>query len=449
MWLPDSVRVVTRPDTVTAASLVEAGRAERAGPAGDRGAVPRFREAIVRDRGALDAYWELGWSYASLERWSAAADIWRALRVRAPQYPGLQRYLPIVEMRRDRELARARRPDDTPLPIEVTPREGERLSWAAVGDVQFGMGWPPDRVNLPPDSGRALFAGVRDALEAADVTFGNLETALADAGDSEKCRRGSRNCYAFRAPTAYARTLRETGFDVVSANNNHAGDFGKPGRSSTVAALDAVNVANSGPASGVASWETNGLRIALIAFATGEGPFRIQDLDEAGRIVARADRDHDLVVVSFHGGAEGADKQHVPRRVEYAYGEDRGDVYAFAHAVVDAGADLVLGHGPHVLRGMEVYRGRLIAYSLGNFSSWGGFNLRGPLGISVILHVDLAPNGVVTDALLDPVVLERPGVPTPDPSRRGIEIVRALSRDDFGEPLFDPGGRMVPRPRTQ
>ena len=138
--------------------------------------------------------------------------------------------------------------------------------------------------------------------------------------------------------------------------------------------------------------------------------------------------------------AEGAGATRVPKASEQAYGEDRGDVYAFARSMVDAGADLVLGHGPHVLRGMEVYNGRLIAYSLGNFSAWENFNLRGPLGLSVILYATIAPNGVITEAEIVPVYLADPGIPTPDGQRRAIDIIRTLSGEDLGGPLFDSNG---------
>ena len=263
---------------------------------------------------------------------------------------------------------------------------------------------------------------------------------LADSGGSTKCRRGSRNCYAFRVPTVFATTLRDVGFDVLSINNNHAADFGEDGKRATAAALDEAGILHSGPL-GIATWENGGLQIAMIAFSTGEGPYRVQDIQSARTAVIAASRAHDIVIVSFHGGAEGTGATHIPKSVETAFGEDRGDVFAFSRALVDAGADLVLGHGPHVLRGMEVYRGRLIAYSLGNFSAWHGFNLRGPLGLSAILTVTLAPNGVVTSAEIDPVFLERPGVPTPDPRRRAISIIRNLSLEDLGDALFDRDGR--------
>ena len=271
---------------------------------------------------------------------------------------------------------------DTLPAIDEVPAAGPSIRIAAVGDIQLGSGWPEERAVLPPNQAEDMFRYVAQHLRTADVTFGNLETVLADSGESTKCRRGSRNCYAFRAPTSYAATLRAAGFDLLSVNNNHTADFGTYGLRTTVAALDGAGILHGGPL-GIASWETRSLGIALLAFSTGDGPYRVQDIPAARAAVIAADRTHELVFVSLHGGAEGSGATHVPKSEETAFGENRGDVYAFAHAMVDAGADLVLGHGPHVLRGMEIYRGRFIAYSLGNFAAWHGFNLRGPLGPSV------------------------------------------------------------------
>ncbi len=449
-WRTESSRrVTTELDRLSrqrrrARDLVATARVIRQDDDGAPRAAALLQSAVQADPTSVEAHWELGWTWYGLENWEAALAAWQTLAELAPRHPGLARYVPIAIMRRDAAARSIPLTDPVTPALEEAPRDGERVRIAAVGDMQLGMGWPADRVRLPPDDASGLFARVAPMLRDADITFGNLETALADSGDSRKCRPTSQNCYAFRAPTRFARAVRDAGFDVLSINNNHAGDFGEAGRTTTAAALDAVYIVHSGPASGVASWETKGLRIALIAFSTGEGPFRIQDIATARQQVIDADRDHDVVIVSFHGGAEGAGATRVPKAVERAYGEDRGDVYAFAHAMVDSGADLILGHGPHVLRGMETYRGRFIAYSLGNFSSWDTFNLRGPLGLSVILQVDFAPNGVVTDARLHPIFLDDPGIPTPDDQRRAIAIVRQLSESDFGDPLFDVDGRYRP-----
>jgi poly-gamma-glutamate capsule biosynthesis protein CapA/YwtB (metallophosphatase superfamily) len=324
------------------------------------------------------------------------------------------------------------------------------VTLAAVGDVQLGRAWPEPRATLPPNDARDMFTAVTPVLGDADITFGNLETVLKDDGPSSKCGPRSTKCFAFRVPTSFAGALREAGFDVMSIANNHAGDFGQEGRQTTIEALDTAGIAHSGPVGDLASLEVQGLRIGLVAFSTGGGVYRIQDIETARRVVADLDQDHDLVVVSFHGGAEGSAAARVPKRPEVFYGESRGDVHAFAHAVVDAGADLVVGHGPHRLRAMEIYRGRLIAYSLGNFSTWKTFSLRGPLGVSGVLRVTLAPNGVVTEAELVPTRIVDPGRPRLDGSGEAIEIVRDLSRKDFGDPLLDGKGQWKrPEPISQ
>ena len=317
------------------------------------------------------------------------------------------------------------------------------LTVMAVGDITMGRAWPGSARKLPPDAARPIFAPTRSILGRADLTFGNLETVLADRGKSKKCHEGAKNCYAFRVPTAYARTLAETGFDLLSVNNNHANDYGRQGRQETIRALDEVGIAYSGVDNGPVSVRVKGRRVAMLAFAYARwNPYRIQDLTKARTLVAALARDNDIVIVSFHGGAEGAGKDHVPKRTETAWGEDRGDVYAFAHAVVDAGADLVLGHGPHVLRAMEVYKGRLIAYSLGNFSAWGTFRLRGPSALSAILEVSLRADGELDQARLHPLRLRWPGIPTPDPSGRSIATVRRLSLHDLGVEALDADGRI-------
>ena len=432
--VPEVTVVPTPPSKQDVAQrLVVEGRA-LVQDSNDLAAVRRFLSAIEMDSASTHAYWELGAAYQRLGSWDEAVRAWQTLSEIAPDYPQLARHLPILQMRRDRATASS-------SVVEETPRQGTPIRIAAVGDIQLGRSWPEDDPILPPDNAALMFSRVAHWLRAADITFGNLETVLADSGDSTKCRRGSRSCYAFRAPTAYAETLKRFGFDLLSVNNNHAGDFGDHGRRATVEALDRAGLAHAGSESGIASWETHGLRIALIAFSTGDGPYRVQEIGRARELVAEADRAHDLVIVSFHGGAEGVGATHVPKTMERAYGEERGDVYAFARATVDAGADLVLGHGPHVVRAMEIYRGRLIAYSLGNFSAWHGFNLRGPLGLSLVLNVTLAINGVVTAAEINPVFLEDPGVPTPDLERRAIDIVRRLSEEDLGTSIFDARGR--------
>jgi poly-gamma-glutamate capsule biosynthesis protein CapA/YwtB (metallophosphatase superfamily) len=428
-------------DDVRCRERVEAGRTVlRAGNALE--AASLFEAALTDAPHCLDASWELGWARQATGEFDRALDAWDHLKTLAPDYPELARHYPVLVMRRDQARLLAALPATGTLAArEETPRPGPTLSITAVGDVQLGRAWPEDKADLPPDGPRTLFASVKDVLAQGDLTFGNLETALADTGASYKCGKASKACFAFRAPAGYAKQLAEARFAVVSTANNHAGDFGLEGRESTRLALDAAGVAHSGVVGDIASLERQGLRIALIGFAFGSDMHRLQDLETARRLVADARRRHDLVLVSVHAGAEGVAATHVTKTRELFMGEDRGDVYAFAHAVIDAGADLVLGHGPHVLRAMELYKGRLIAYSLGNFSAWHSFSLVGALAVSGILQVTLAPNGVLLAARLVPTTLQGAGVPTPDPEGRAIKAVRELSQADFGAPFLNEQGR--------
>ena len=128
----------------------------------------------------------------------------------------------------------------------------------------------------------------------------------------------------------------------------------------------------------------------------------------------------------MHAGAEGASHEHVRSQTETFLGENRGNAVAFSHAVVRAGADLVVGSGPHVLRGMEWYRGRLIAYSLGNFLGNGTLAITGPGGVSAVLHVKLRRNGSWAGGRLVPVLLVSPGVPALDGAGAALQEVRSL-----------------------
>jgi hypothetical protein len=325
-----------------------------------------------------------------------------------------------------------------PAPDEV------EITVAAVGDVMLGSTFPDESGGgLPPDDGKDLLAEVTPILAAVDLAFGNLEGPLADGGVSTKCgpppkkpRRGrkpkKKSCYAFRTPTRYAAHLAAAGFDVMSVANNHAMDFGAEGRASTVAALDAAGIAHTGAPGDVARLEVKGKRVSVIAFATYAHSMNLNDLEGARGLVAAEAAAADLVVVSFHGGAEGASRTRVPEGAEMFYGENRGDLRVFTRAVIDAGADLVLGHGPHVVRGLELYKDRLVAYSLGNFATYGQMNVVGLPGISLVLEVRLAADGRFLGGRVHPVIQRRPGGPLLDRDGQVIPILKELSAADFG-----------------
>lgn len=296
---------------------------------------------------------------------------------------------------------------------------------AAVGDIVMGS-----TPNLPPAGGRSFFDGVETDL-AGDVVLGNLEGTLSTGGSS-KCGAGSANCYAFQTPPSYAAWLRKAGFTVMNLANNHAFDYGPSGQAQTLAALARQRLAHTGRPGEITYQQVGEIRVAVVGFAPYPWAQQLKDIPAARRLVKTAAAEADVVIVTMHAGAEGTDHTHVRAGTEMYLGENRGNVVAFSHAVVDAGADVVIGHGPHVLRGMEWYRGRLIAYSLGNFAGYKVFALGGPLSLSGILRVTLRGDGGFDSGTLVPTRLVGAGVPALDPAESAHGIVRTLSKADFG-----------------
>jgi poly-gamma-glutamate capsule biosynthesis protein CapA/YwtB (metallophosphatase superfamily) len=284
--------------------------------------------------------------------------------------------------------------------------------------------------NLPSDGGRSFFSDVQTDL-AGDVVLGNLEGTLSTGGQS-KCGAGSANCFAFQTPPAYAGRLKQAGFTVMNLANNHAYDFGADGLRQTTDALAGIGLEWTGRPGQVTVQKVGGIRVAVVGFAPYRWAQSLTDVAAAKRLVRKAGSKADVVVVTMHAGGEGSDRQHVRRGTERFLGENRGDPIRFAHAVVDAGADLVVGHGPHVLRGMEWYKGRLIAYSLGNFAGYKVFALGGPLSTSGILRVTLRGDGKFETGRLVPTHLVGGGLPEIDPGEAAHGVVRTLSREDFG-----------------
>jgi poly-gamma-glutamate capsule biosynthesis protein CapA/YwtB (metallophosphatase superfamily) len=219
---------------------------------------------------------------------------------------------------------------------------------------------------------------------------------------------------------------------VLNLANNHALDYGTVGQDDTVAAVRRAGMLTTGRPGEIAYAKVRGTRVALLGFAPYPWAQSLLDLPAAQALVRKADRWADIVVVTMHAGAEGADHQHVRPGMERFLGESRGNAVAFAHAVVRAGADLVVGSGPHVLRGMEWYRGRLIAYSLGNFVGYQTLNTSGVSGVTGVLRLTLRRDGSWSAGELVPVTIAEDGIPRPDPDATGPKLVRGLSREDFG-----------------
>jgi poly-gamma-glutamate capsule biosynthesis protein CapA/YwtB (metallophosphatase superfamily) len=303
------------------------------------------------------------------------------------------------------------------------------IEW--VGDIALSTqrGLPPSGV------GRAL-GPVAGILRAADITTGNLEGTLSVGGASKCGGIGGGNCFAFQAPPSTAFDFRGLGFDVLNHANNHSLDYGYGGRAQTVAALNRVGIQHTGYPGEITLRRVNGIRIAFLGFAPYANTANLLDLPTAIRLVAAARREAAIVVVFIHAGAEGAGQLHTPHGPEFFLGEARGHAREFAHAVIRAGASIVLGSGPHVIRGVEDYRGRMIAYSLGNFVGYHTLGGGGVLGESAILRATLEPGGRIAAADWIPVALAG-GLPRPDPTHASAHLVRRLSAEDFPGDHFD------------
>jgi poly-gamma-glutamate capsule biosynthesis protein CapA/YwtB (metallophosphatase superfamily) len=329
-------------------------------------------------------------------------------------------------------------PSPSPIALQATadspspaPKPYDEIVVTAVGDVMLGTTFP-DESALPPNDGADLLTEVTPFLKRGDVVYGNLEGPIVDGGDSAKCRgKKIGTCFAFRVPTRYGKYLKEAGFTAMGLANNHAMDFGLEGRASSRQVLDAMQIAHTGEIGDIARLNVKGRRITIIAFATYPGAYNFLDLDESLQTIRSLKAESDLVIVGFHGGAEGATHQHVLEGDEQFLGEDRGDLRRFTHAAVDAGADLVLGSGPHVVRAMEIYKGKLIAYSLGNFATYGPFNLSAENGLTMVLEAHLAADGAFLRGKAYPVKQEKPGGPKMDPDMKILPVLRALSNADF------------------
>ena len=331
-------------------------------------------------------------------------------------------------------------------PLHQAQDDPRVIQVAAVGDMMLGTDFPKD--TLPPDDLNIL-AQLSPVLQQADITFGNLEGVLLDGGEPiKKCKTLSA-CYLFRTPTRYVKNLKEAGFDVMSLANNHARDFGEEGRESSMQALSGVGIHHSGRLGDVASWQVKGLKVAMIAFAPFGNSNDMLDIDKAVEQVSELATEHSVVMVSIHAGAEGLEALHVPFDTEYYHGEDRGDAVKFARAVVDAGADIVLGHGPHVPRALELYKGRLIAYSLGNFCTHWGISVMGQKGLAPVLIANLAADGAFLHGKIVSARQQRPEGPVLDDTHAAARLMQQLTQADFPEtPLdIDSIGNIRKRPK--
>ncbi len=328
--------------------------------------------------------------------------------------------------------------------ININLKQPDTISIIGVGDIMIGTNFPNEGY-LPPDSGKYMLSSVAHVLRDADLTFGNQEGVILNEGGEAKSCSDPSVCYIFRSPEHLAQHYVDAGIDMMSLANNHAGDFGETGRKNTMRVLDSLGIHHAGQlAQPFTIFEHERIRYGFVAFSPNNGTQSINDLEAAKALIQHLDSLSDIIIVSFHGGAEGKKYQHVTREREYFYGENRGNVYEFSHEMIDAGADVIFGHGPHVARAIEVYKNRFIAYSLGNFATYGRFNLRGENGLAPIAKVWITEDGSFVKGKIISAVQKGAGVPEIDVNHAAAQKIKELTEADFPESkiLIDPEGNI-------
>ncbi|SCL39933.1 Poly-gamma-glutamate biosynthesis protein CapA/YwtB (capsule formation), metallophosphatase superfamily [Micromonospora pallida] len=315
-----------------------------------------------------------------------------------------------------------------PAGSSAPPAEEEKvISLSATGDIIIGNA--PNR--LPPNGGKGFFDSVKTALEA-DLVMGNLEEPLTVDTGTGKCGANSTRCFQFRAPPEYAAHLKDAGFELLNQANNHGYDYGPAGYKNTQKALEEYGLKHTGAPDQITVVDVEGVKVAVAGFSSYVWSNSLVDIDAAEQVIEKAATMADLVVVQVHMGGEGSEKTRVKPGTEMFLGENRGDPVKFSKAMIDAGADLIVGHGPHVLRGMEFYQGRLIAYSLGNFAGGGNsLSNNGRLGWGGVLKVSLKADGTFVEGSFASTYMNGIGKPVPDPDDRGLGLLKTLTGQDF------------------
>ena len=311
----------------------------------------------------------------------------------------------------------------------------QEVTIVATGDIMLGTIFP-SRDYLPAgEDCSGILKPLHHALSGGDIVFGNLEGVLTDHASTPKRCNDPSVCYTFGMPTHFVNCLVDAGFNLLSVANNHVGDFGEQGRRSTVETLKKAGIHFAGLAGYCATdtFTLNGVKYGFAAFAPNSGTVNLNDIPAAEKIVRELAAACRIVIVSFHGGAEGSSRQHVTRETEYFIGENRGNVYEFAHRMIDAGADVLLGHGPHVTRAVEVYRNRFITYSMGNFCTFARINVSGVSGISPVFKIHTDENGAFLNAEIISTFQEKRRPPQPDKQQRALKVIQQLTQQDFPE----------------
>ena len=317
-------------------------------------------------------------------------------------------------------------------PKNDKPNEKTEFTIIGVGDIMLGSNYPFEY--LLPKNDANILQNTQNILKNADITVGNLEGTLFDNGGTTKICNNQNVCYVFRIPSRYGAYLKQAGFDYLSIANNHSNDFGEIGIKKTMKNLDNLGIKYSGikDIAESAILEKDGKKFGFISFSPNSATVKLNDYNYAKKLISELKSKVDIVIVMFHGGAEGANAEHITKRHEIFHGEDRGNVYEFAHFAIDNGADIIFGQGPHVTRAVELYKNKFISYSAGNFATFGKINISGSMGLAPIFKIKIDSNGNFISGEIIPIrqTYESLG-PFIDSEKSVIKKIISLNKSDF------------------
>ena len=309
-------------------------------------------------------------------------------------------------------------------PTEVLRNQTKFLpttTLVAVGDIMFSrhVGTKINEAGNP----NLPFLKVADILSGADITFGNLECPLSDS--NVPIREG----IVFRCLTQHAAGIKQAGFDALSTANNHSMDQGADNVDFTIEHLNSLAIAPVGTSkvnesSKSAVIERNGIRFGFLAYsytAHNDGgksthpQIATMDISQMNEDIADLKNKSDAIIASMHAGTE------------YTRKPNQGQI-DFAHAAIDAGADIVIGHHPHWIQEIEIYQGKPIFYSLGNFVFDQMWSQDTREGLAVKLEFQASK---LKSAELIPVVIDNYCCPRPATEKEKISILSKIKAKSY------------------
>ena len=303
----------------------------------------------------------------------------------------------------------------------------EAITVVAVGDVMFGSIFP-DRSYLPP---KENYAGLLDEVKPyfnGDIVFCNMEGVLADTLVPE-CKP-----YCFGMPSNYVNAYKEAGFNLISVGNNHANDFRAYGRSNTAKILTDNNLNWAGyETKPYCTFTKNDVKYGFCAFSPNTAIANLHDKQLVANTIKTLRQTCDIVIVSMHCGGEGPKYRHLTREDDYYIEQNRGNAYQFAHDAIDNGADIVLGHGPHVTRAIEIYKGKFIAYSMGNFFTYSNINISDEMGHAPIfrIKVNAKTGNFISGEIISTYQTKPNKGPHIDTQKRVLKVIQELTASDI------------------